>query len=219
VPTNEPILPEEIATLRIDPAAPLVVVDVDEVLAHFMRGFEGFLRTEGLELRFDRFALFQNIFRPGETEHVDIEIGRVMLHRFFEDAVAELEPAPGAAEALRNLAASASIVILTNAPAHSRAPRARWLARHGFDYPQVVNGSLKGPPVAAIAALTSGPTAFVDDLLPNLESVAIHSPATARFQLVADERLRAMSPCAPDRHTRIDQWDALAEAIARAIGR
>src|ERR1700722_13434530 len=100
-PLDQPPLPPEIATLRIDPAAPLVVVDVDEVLAMFMRGFERFLGGHGLEVRLERFALFQNIFRPGETEHLDVAAGRRFFDRFFETDVEDIDPEPGAAGAIR----------------------------------------------------------------------------------------------------------------------
>ena len=125
-----------------------------------------------------------------------------------------IDPAPGAAEALRALGAQASIVILTNAPEHSRGPRSRWLVKHGFDYPFVINSGPKGHAVAAITALTSGKAAFIDDLLPNLESVAAEAPAVARFQMVADERLRPLAYQAVDRHPRIDDWAELGPAIA-----
>jgi len=212
------VLPPEIGALRLDPAAPLVVVDVDEVLAMFMHGFERFLGGHGLEMRLERFAIFQNIFRPGEAEHLDIAAGRQLFEAFFETDVEHIDPAPGAREALDLLAARASIVILTNAPPQSRQPRARWLVKHGFDYPFVINAGPKGHAVAAMTALTTGKAAFVDDLLPNLDSVAQEAPAVATFQLVADQRLRPLAYAAPDRHPRIDDWDELGKAIAAAIG-
>src|SRR5208282_5811372 len=98
----------------------------------FMRGFERFLGGHGLEMRLARFALFQNIFRPGESEHLDLTAGRELFDRFFETDVEHIDPAPGAAEALKALSGDASIVILTNAPGHSREPRGRWLIKHGF---------------------------------------------------------------------------------------
>jgi hypothetical protein len=195
-----------------------VVVDVDEVLAMFMRGFERFLGGHGLEVRLDRFALFQNIFRPGETEHLDVAAGRQLFELFFETDVEDIDAAPGAREALAALAKHAGIVILTNAPPQSRGPRSRWLVKHGFDYPFVINAGPKGPAVAAIAGMTSGKAAFVDDLLPNLDSVAACAPDVARFQMVADERLRPLAYAAPDKHRRIDDWTELGPAIAAAIG-
>jgi hypothetical protein len=210
-------LPPEIADLRLDPDAPLVVVDVDEVLAMFMRGFEKYLGGHGLEMRIEKFALFQNIYRPGEIEHLDVAAGRELFEAFFEADVEDIDPAPGAREALDALAARASIVILTNAPQQSREPRARWLVKNGFDYPFIINAGPKGPAVAAIAAKTRGRAAFIDDLLPNLDSVATSAPAVARFQMVADERLRPLAYSAPDKHPRIDDWAELGKAIAVAI--
>ena len=78
--------------------------------------------------------------------------------------------------------------------------------------------SPKGPIAAALVAQTQMPTAFVDDLLPNLDSVADHSPGTSTFQHVADLRLRAFAP-ASDRHRRIDDWTELGEAIEAAVRR
>jgi hypothetical protein len=203
--------------LRLDPDAPLVVVDVDEVLALFMRGFEHFVGRHGLEVRLDKFALFQNIFRPGASEHLDLAAGRELFDRFFESDVEHIDPAPGAREALEALARDASIVVLTNAPAQAREPRGRWLVKHGFDYPFVINAGPKGPAVAALTGMTRGRAAFIDDLLQNLDSVAKAAPDVARFQMVADERLRPLAYAAPEQHPRIDDWDELGKAIAAAI--
>ncbi|HTX49884.1 MAG TPA: hypothetical protein VME40_10895 [Caulobacteraceae bacterium] len=214
---TDPSLPPELADLRIDPARPVVVVDVDEVLAMFMRGFERFIGRHGLEMRIDKFAIFQNIYRPGQSEHLDVAAGRVLFERFFETGCEDIEPVPGAEAALRRLAGDASIVILSNAPAQGRAPRGRWLVKHGFDYPLVINAGPKGRPVAAISAMTSGKAAFVDDLLSNLDSVAAEAPSVARFQHVADERLRPLAFTNPQKHLRIDDWAELERAISSAI--
>lgn len=184
----------------------------------FMHGFERYLAGHGLEMRVNRFAIFQNIFRPGADEHLDLAEGQRLFNLFFEKDVEDIEPAPGAREALAALAREASIVVLTNAPPQSRLPRARWLVKHGFDYPFVINKGPKGPAVAAISAMTAGKAAFVDDLLNNLDSVALAAPDVTTFQMVADQRLRPLAFTAPERHTRIDDWPQLAPAIAAAIG-
>jgi len=215
-PTAKP-LPPEISNLAVNPAAPLVIVDVDEVLAMFVRGFERFVGKHGLEMRIDRFALFQNIFKPGDAEHLDVAEGRLLFDAFFETDVGAIDVAPGAAEALAALARDAGILVLTNAPGHSRAARTAWLETHGFPYPLIINSGVKGPVVAALAARTRGAVAFIDDLLPNLESVAEAAPRVHRFQMVADERLRPLAFEAPDRHPRIDDWPSLHKAIAAAL--
>ena len=208
----------EPSDVAIDPNRPLLIVDVDEVLALFMHGFGRFLAGRGYEFRVDRFALFQNIYAPGAQAHLDIELGKALFDDFFRFATEDLEPAPGAAESLAALARSAGVVVLTNAPDFARAARARWLIRHGMDYPLIINAGLKGDAVAAMAARTAGPTAFIDDLIHNLNSVEAAAPTVRRFQMVADPRLRPLAPSAPDRHTRIDDWPSLQLALAGVLG-
>ena len=205
-------------TVEIHPAKPLVIVDVDEVLALFMLGFGRFLEPRGYEMRIDRFALFQNIYRAGATEHLDFTEGRGLFDDFFRFGHEHLDPTPHAADSLRALARNASVVILTNAPDCGRQPRAAWLARHGMDYPMVINEGPKGEAVATLAGRTTAASAFIDDLLGNLESAAEAAPQVHRFQLVADARLRPLAPSAPDRHRRIDDWPSLRAAVAHALG-
>jgi hypothetical protein len=196
---------------------PLVIVDVDEVLGLFMKGFGGFLESRGYEFRVDRFALFQNIYRPGATEHLEMPEGRKLFDDFFRTRCHEIEPAPGAVDALKRLARRSEILILSNAPAEAERLRGDWLRSHGLPHPLILNTGPKGPVTAALVAQTPQRAAFVDDLLPNLDSVREHAPAVATFQHVADERLRPLAPAAPERHPRIDDWAELAEAIETAV--
>ncbi len=203
-------------SLGLSTDRPLVIVDVDEVLGLFMDGFGTFIAQRGYELRFERFALFQNIYRPGGTSHVDLAEGRALFDAFFRTGCGELEPAPGAVEALRRLRPRAEILILSNAPASAEQLRGDWLKRHGLPHALILSSGPKGPITSALVAQTSGKTAFVDDLLSNLDSVAEHSPPTATFQHVADLRLRPLAPRS-ERHPRIDDWAELGEAIEAAI--
>lgn len=205
-----------LASLGLSASRPLVLIDVDEVLGLFMQGFGDFLASRGLEMRIERFALFQNIYRPGASEHLDIAQGKVLFDDFFAGHCHEIEPAPGAIEALNRLGRSAEILILSNAPAQGEKLRIAWLAEHGMEHPLVLNSGPKGPIASGLIAQTPHPTAFVDDLIPNLDSVADHCPGTATFQHVADLRLRPFAPRS-ERHPRIDDWADLAEAIENAV--
>ncbi|ODT85365.1 hypothetical protein [Phenylobacterium sp. SCN 70-31] len=211
----EPAAPR-LADLGLSPDRPLVLVDVDEVLGLFMQGFGDYVARHGLEMRIERFALFQNIYRPGETQHLDIAEGKRLFDAFFAGHCHEMEPAPGAIAALNRLSDRAEILILSNAPADAERLRAEWLRKHGLKHPLVLNSGPKGPIAAGLVAQTAQPTAFVDDLLSNLDSVADHAPRTATFQHVADLRLRPFAPLS-DRHPRIDDWPELGERIARAV--
>ncbi len=217
IPNSVEIPASEAASLPILRGRPLVIVDVDEVLGLFIEGFERFVTAQGFEFRLDRFALFQNIYRPGEAQHLPIEDGRRLFDDFFGAACGEMTPADGGAEALRALSARAQVVIFTNAPAQARLARSQWLVRHGLDYPLLLGRGPKGPMTAELARRADAPAAFIDDLLPNLDSVAQNAPQVATFQHVADPRLRPLAPSAPDRHPRIDDWAELAAAVEKAI--
>lgn len=201
------------SSLEIGAGAALAIVDVDEVIARFMEGFGRYIARQGYELRVERFALFQNIYRLSDQTSLPIDEGRRLFDDFFRDGADDLPVAEGARLALEQIAQVARIIILTNAPEHGRPSRTRWLQAHGFPYPLIINSGPKGPVVAALAARTLGPVAFVDDLLPNLDSVAEHAPAVSRFQMVADERLRPLAPARPDLHARHDDWPGLTMAI------
>jgi hypothetical protein len=203
-------------SLGLATGRPLVIVDVDEVLGLFMKGFGAFVAERGYELRFERFALFQNLFRPGAAEHLDVAEGRRLFDEFFRTGCGEIEPAPGAVEALRKLRPRAELLILSNAPADAERLRGEWLKRHGLPHALILSSGPKGPITAGLVAQTSAKSAFVDDLLPNLDSVAEHSPRTATFQHVADLRLRPLAPRS-ERHPRIDDWAELGEAIEAAV--
>jgi hypothetical protein len=214
----EALFVPRLANLGLSTERPLVLVDVDEVLGLFMQGFGDFLSSRGLEMRIERYALFQNIFRPGASEHLEVAEGRRLFDDFFSGHCHEIEPAPGAIAALNRLARHAEILILSNAPADAEQLRTQWLRKHGLAHPLVLNSGPKGPIAAGLVAQTPHPTAFVDDLIPNLDSVAEHSPETATFQHVADLRLRQYAPRS-ERHPRIDDWTELGAAIEAAIRR
>jgi hypothetical protein len=209
-------LTADIEALSIDPDRPLLVVDVDEVLALFVGAFERLVVGQGLEFRLERYALLQNIFRVGEAQHLEISEGQRLLGEFFRDHCEAIEPAPGAAEALEDLSRDVTVVVLTNAPEEARQARGRWLVRHGFDYPVLLNDGVKGPAVAALARRTAGVTGFVDDLLPNLDSAAAEAPAVRTFHTIADPRLRLLAPSST-LHPRVDDWTSLQGAIRAAL--
>lgn len=206
-----------LSTLGLSSERPLVLVDVDEVLGLFMQGFGDFLAEHhGLEMRIERFALFQNIYRPGQAQHLDLAEGKALFDAFFATHCHQIEPAPGAMAALTRLGRHAEILILSNAPPQAEALRTDWLRKHGLPHPLILNSGPKGPIAAGLIGQTLHRTAFVDDLLHNLDSVADHCPATATFQHVADLRLRPLAPQS-DRHRRVDDWTELGEAIEAAV--
>jgi hypothetical protein len=210
------IVAPSLESLGLSPDRPLVIVDVDEVLGLFIKGFGEFLARQGYEFRVDRYGLFQNIYRPGAAEPVPEAEGKALYQAYFRDDCGELEPAPGAVEALDKLGRTAEILILSNAPAEAEKLRRGWLQRHGLAHPLILGRGPKGPVVAGLTRQSHGRSAFIDDILQHLDSVAEHAPETATFQHVADERLQPLAPTSP-RHRRIDDWRELGLAVAEAV--
>ncbi len=208
------------ACRRLEACAPtpLLIVDVDEVLALFVQGFDRWLRREGFELRMNSFALFSNLYPVGGDASASLADGKRLFDRFFAEGCHEVEAAPGASQGLERISQVARIVVLTNAPQSARALRAEWLTLQALDHPLVINAGPKGVAASALATAAGGPCAFVDDLLSNLDSVAAEAPHVTRFQMVADPHLRPMAPTAPERHTRVDDWPELTERLVALFG-
>ncbi|WCL55697.1 hypothetical protein [Gimibacter soli] len=204
----------EAIAASLNPAKPLLILDADEVLLRFMEALEVYLLSEGYELRLTSFAITGNVYdRHGgivAPEHV-----RELLSSFFAARTRHIEPVKGAAEALASLSADWQIVVLSNVPAPQREARAENLAGHGMPYPVIASKGGKGEFVATLTAGRSAPAVFVDDLPPHHASVARHAPATHRLHMVADPRLAALLPPAPDAHTRIDDWAAAHDHIRK----
>ncbi|WP_308909541.1 hypothetical protein [Pseudokordiimonas caeni] len=200
-----------------DPEKPLLILDADEVLLRFMEALEAYLLGEGYELRLKSFAITGNVYdRHGvlvAADHV-----RELLSSFFTARTRDIEPVPGAADALAALSADWQIVVLSNVPSAQREARAANLAGHGMPYPVIASKGGKGEFVATLTAGLKAPTVFVDDLPPHHASVARHAPATHRLHMVADPRLAALLPPAPDAHVRIDDWAAAHDHIRTLAG-
>ena len=198
---------------------PLVICDCDEVLLHFVGPFTDYLAAEhDLALHLDSFALSGNIRRPdGST--VAQEHFMPLLNGFFDTHMPTQTPAPGAAAALAALARDCDIVILTNVDDRHNALRTSELARLGMPYRVVTNNGPKGRPVAALMDEYGAKTgAFVDDLPPHHGSVKRAAPHVFRLHMVADPRLHALIPAAPDADARVDTRPAALPILQAALG-
>jgi len=196
-------------TAALNPDRPLLIVDADEVLLRFVEHLENFFLTEGFELRLTSFQLFGNIYCTRSNEVAPPTKVKQLIDLFFTNCVDTVPAVPGAADALRNLSDHYEIVVLTNVPHESRARREVALRELGFAYPVLSNTGEKGPAVKTLQSATAKHAAFVDDLPPQLASVANHAPDTHLVHFVADPRLAAMIDQAPDAHVRIDHWPSL----------
>ena len=202
----EPSTREQLQELKLDPARPLLLCDVDEVVVHFLRGLEGWLDRNGLWLDPASFALNGNIRRKSDNEPVPgPEIGPALM-AFFEAETASLEVIEGAAEALDQLSECGDVIMLTNLPVQFREARIDNLRAHGIHHPVVTNSGPKGPAISALAARHDAPVVFIDDNDGYLKSAAEYLPATRLVHFLQDERFGRLVEREGHIHHRTDNW-------------
>jgi hypothetical protein len=205
----------QLESLDILRGRPLVAVDVDDCLAVFVDHLCRHIGTLGYEMRLERYELEGSMFRVGSDEALPFEDCIALINGFFERECARQEAVPGGAEALRSLSADAQIVILTNVPAFAGEARRRNLAGLGIPWPVVVNTGGKGRAMAWLAAAADAPTAFVDDSVRQIESVAKHAPDVVRLHFAGAEFIRRLFPECAAATRQVRDW-AEAERVLRA---
>ncbi len=226
MPENNPLPPSanpspataaQLAELRLTPGRPLLVVDADEVLFYFMRGFERHLQANGFYFNWASFALNGNVRRQADDTAVSQTELSPLLDHFFASATDLLDPVDGAAEALAGLAGLADIVVLSNLPLHARDARATALHRHGMPYPIIANTGPKGPAMAALLRHAPRRAAFIDDIPRNHASVAEVAPDVHRVHFIADPRLAVLLPPSEHCQHRGESWAAMAPHLAAQL--
>lgn len=203
--------------VTLDPTRPLIICDADEVLLRFLAGLERYLERHGYYLDLTSFRIHGNVKHQETREPVADETVTKMIGDFFANDTRHLEPVEGAAAALRELNTHAQIVILSNLPETSRNARVENLVEHGMPYPVIAGSGPKGPVVKRLLGDFPNRIVFVDDLPPNLSSVATETPHVHRLHFIADPRLAKLLRPAPDAHRRIDDWPTAARWIASVI--
>lgn len=203
---------EDVATkLRAD--RPTLIVDADEVLLRFVEHLESHFMDEGFELRLKSFQLTGNIYDRTSGQAASPERVKDLIGSFFERHVDSVPAVEGAADALGELSERYQIAVLTNVPHHCRDRREQALHDLGFTYPVISNAGAKGPAMKRLHDITDHHSVFVDDLPPQLASVAEHAPDVHLVHFVADPRLANLIDKAPDADVRIDEWPALKDHL------
>ncbi len=198
----------QIAELRVEQSRPLVVCDVDEVVVHFIAGFERYLHRNNLWLDPASFALNGNVKYNNTDEPVPIEELKKHFSAFFDEEIHRLDPIDGAAAALANLSQDAQVLMLTNLPDVYREARMDNLARHDMPYPVITNQGPKGPAVQALKAKHDAPAVFIDDIPNYLISVRDCCPDVQLIHFVQDNRFARHLPNLDYISLRTDNWRA-----------
>lgn len=192
---------------------PTLLVDADEVILRFMEHLELHCNDNGFDVNLESFRLSGNIIHRQSGVAATQETVKELIASFFDERVNDIPPVAGAAEALSELSNTHQIAVLTNIPHKHRERREESLHNLGFPYPVLANSGEKGPAVKTISDALEAPITFIDDLPPQLASVAAHAPHTHLVHFVADPRLAKLIPKAEAAHVRIDKWHQLKEHL------
>ena len=194
---------------------PLLITDCDEVLLHMVSHFADWL-DEAHDVHFDlesgEFAGALTDRRTGET--IEPEQVWLLLDGFFRGEMHRQTLVPGAAEALGENRRSGR-----HRHPHQPGRRGAWLAGRPAREPRHPSRSRvqprrQGQPGEELVERHSPSAAvFIDDLAVHHASVAKHAPGVWRLHMIAEPRLAAVTPPAPDAHARIDHWPAVCEWI------
>lgn len=210
------------AIAKVPPGRPLVVTDADGVLLQFTGCFERWLADRGLYLDLTSYRLEGGVRRRDDnTLLLDVET-MALVEEYRED-LDDLDAVDGALEALAELSAVASIVVLSNVNQIQAKARLRNFARLGIDYPLIANdcggGYLadKGAAMRALAAHARAKTFFIDDIPSNLADVAKAAPNVTLVHVVESEPLRQMLGSDFPAHCYARHWGEVRDFIAAAL--
>ena len=218
---NEPTMrgptPRTLAQLEelvIERGRPLIVVDVDDCISIYIDHLNRYLAELGFDLRLTSYQLEGSIFPTGTADPLPFDDCIELLNRFFQVECRRQELMPGAAEALQSMAGDAQIVILTNAPHFAGDDRRANLAELGIPGPVVTNTGGKGRALAWLSARAGAPTAFIDDSVHQIESVARHAPHVLRLHFMGAQSVQRLFPDCADASAQVRNWQE-AEAVLR----
>ena len=202
------------ATVPVTAGRPLLILDADEVLLAFARGFDTFLGRHGCYLDMVSYRLHGNVRRrEGDLPLIDIEVTGLLDE--FRGDLDWLEPIDGACETIAALRAHADVVVLSNVSPAQAPARLKNLTALGLTAPLIANSGPKGPAVKTLARRAGTPVFFVDDIPMHHASVAELAPDVFRIHFVGDDRLKPLLPPSPHAHLRADTWQEI-DAFVRA---
>lgn len=207
----------QIEAMARDDERPLLVLDVDDVLLHFVGPLMRYLESRGARLQLSTFRLFGNVFDIETGTAIDNEDVSALLDGFFDVQADWQTPVDGALKTVTEIAGRAEVVLLTAMPHRHRDTRRVLLDRIGLPYPLLTTELPKGPAIRRLRGKTGRAVAFVDDTPHNLVSARREVADSHLFHLIADNSLRAIAPTPPPDVTIVMDWAEAGERIAAVL--
>ena len=206
----------QIETLAQDDR-PLLVLDVDDVLLHFVGPLLRYFERNGCVLRLQTFRLFGNVFDIETGAAVENEKVSALLDGFFGAQTEWQTPVEDATRTVADIARKAEVVLLTAMPHRHRDTRRTFLDRIGLTYPLLTTQMAKGPAIRHLRGESGRAVAFVDDMPHNLASAREAVGEAHLVHLIADNSLRPLLPELPPGTAVAMDWREAGDRIAGAL--
>lgn len=196
----------------------LLLLDVDEVVLHFIAPFCELLEECGARLSADSFHLTGNVRSAATGAAVSgHELDRV-TERLYREQEERQRPVDGVREALAELDSIVDIVFLTAMTPCHYPSRRRLLDAAGLRQPMIATERSKGAVAAELMAGRAGALVFVDDLPPNLVSVSRSVPKAKLLHLMANDIFRPHLPPLPPGALSATTWPEAVDKIRGLLG-
>jgi hypothetical protein len=208
---------EQLSKLEIAPDRPLIICDVDDVVVHFLKGFDAILADMDHVLEAKSFALGGNVVHRESRIEMSTQDVSKLVDDFFISHTEHMEAIEGAVPSLLALSKSATVVMLTNLPHHSRERRIRNLLGHGLPFPVITNSGPKGPAIKHLAGLTSAPVIFIDDSPNFVESSYEHAPHVKIVHFLHDQRFAVLHQPFPFVSLTANRWTEILPHVAKLL--
>ena len=210
---------EQLETLTLAPHRPLIVCDADEVLLLFLDSLHAYLAQRDLKLDMKNHRITGNITHLATGAPFLTEDMPALMKDFFAAAALHMKAVPGAKSALKTLAASAQIVVLTNVPLAQKHDRIANLKHQGLPHTVVANSGSKGPAVAWLSQQVRAPIFFIDDLGFHIDEVTATCAQVCAIQFIANKQLFLHGEKPKKYHHRANQWPCVENYIMARLRR
>tara|TARA_R110002020_G_scaffold77411_1_gene195418 strand:+ start:998 stop:1654 length:657 start_codon:yes stop_codon:yes gene_type:complete len=191
----------------------LLVLDVDEVVLHFITPFCELLADHGARLHPESFRLTGNVREISTGAALSGHRLDDITEQLYREQEARQRPVDHVHAALDELSRRADIVFLTAMTPSHYDRRRRALDQSGLAYPMIATERSKGAVVAELCGRWSGPVVFVDDLPPNLAAVQRSAPRVRLLHFMANDVFRPHLPALPQGAESATDWPAAAAMI------
>jgi hypothetical protein len=184
----------QLSELSLKAGQPLLAVDADEVLVHFICHFDRYVSAGGWRLDVTQYSLDGALSEVATGRTLSLKESLDLIDAFFEAETLNQTMIPDAGQVLSGLSEDFQIIVLTNIPHVAKPAREENLASMGMSYPVVTNTGGKGPALRWLSKTVAAPVVFVDDSPHQIASAHRDAPMVECIQFIGCPTAQRLIP-------------------------